>query len=118
MRLPWHALDYFIFSEVSRQLASITKGFSIDNTIDLLFPLKLGQLSCKSLEEAICLGSDLLNFNFSFYEARSGFDNKGIVPCLFNLKGKIIPTHHIDDIWEDCENELEIQRREMSKLSL
>ena len=107
MRLLRHAFDCFILAEVSRQLVSIIKSFSIDNITYILFPLKPCQLSCKSLDEAMCLGSNLLKFNFGFYNARPDFDSKGIVPCLFNLKGKILPTHHIEDIQEDCEDELE-----------
>jgi hypothetical protein len=80
--------------------------------------LKLGQLSCKSLEDAICLGLDLVNFNFGFYDARLGFDNKEIVHCLFNPKEKFLPSCHIEDFWEDCVDELDVKRRELSRFSL
>jgi hypothetical protein len=83
-----------------------------------LFPLKLGHLSCKSLEDAFCLGSDLLNFNFGFYDSRTSFDSKGIIHCLFSPKEKFLPACHIEDIWEDCEDELEVKKRELSRLSL
>lgn len=59
LRLPRFSMDFFILVEICWQLVVVTKKFMLEDKLDSLLPMKLGNLSCKSLEDAMNIGSDL-----------------------------------------------------------
>ena len=42
------------------------------------------------------------------YQARTNFDNKGIIHSLFDSQAKITHIPIVEDFWEDCTDELEV----------
>ena len=71
--------------------------FSAKEASNIIFPLKLGKLTCGSMEDAKCISSDLVKFCFGTYQARPNFDNKGIMHSLFDSQVKITHVPTVED---------------------
>ena len=77
LRLPKFALECFILVKVCHQLAIVTMKFLPEDQKDRLFLVRIGNLSCKNLEDVVNVGIDLCAFDIKFYRVGQGFDNKG-----------------------------------------
>ena len=67
LRLPRFSPDSFILAKVLHQLALVTIKFLPKEKQDSLFPVRIGNLSCKNLEDVMNIGTDLCAFDFKFY---------------------------------------------------
>lgn len=67
---------------------------------------------------ASMIESNLINFNLGLYQGRRDFDSKGFATKVLGLKGQspIVPC--LEDLWEDCNNEREVVKRDHSRLTL
>ena len=50
--LPKFVVECFVLVEVARQLIGVKNKFSIEEASNVIFPLKLGKLTCRSMEDA------------------------------------------------------------------
>lgn len=82
--------------------------FSVEEACDIIFLLKLGKLTCGSIEYEKCISSDLVKFGFGTYQARPCFDNKGNIHSLFDTQVKITHVPSMEYFWRDCTDELEV----------
>ena len=92
--------------------------FLVEEACDVIFPLKLSKLTCRNMEDATCISSNLVKLSFGFYPARPNFDNKEIIHSLFDPHAKFLHVPNVEDFWEDCADELEERRRESSRFSI
>lgn len=68
------------------------------------------------MSDALSIGANLRNFNFSLYPERKGFDNKGFSRSLGLMP--YLPMPQLEDFWEDCTDEFEIFKRGNMRLVL
>lgn len=81
-KLPHFCSNCFVLAKICRQLTSVIKKAQPRDKWEGHFPIQLGVLSCSSIYDALSIGADLRNFNFSLYLERKGFDNKGFSRSL------------------------------------
>ena len=72
--------------------------------------MRIGNLSCKNLEDVINVGTDLCSFDFKPYQAKHVFSNKGFVGGVLEVGDHFSPIPHLEDYWEDHLIEREFQR--------
>lgn len=108
-KIPHFCSDCFVLAEVCRQLATVIKKAQPRDRWEDHFPIQLGTLSCSSMSDALSIGADLKNLNFSLYHKRKGFDNKGFSRSLGLMSYLRIPQ--LEVFWEDCNDELEVFKR-------
>ena len=65
--LPKFSLHCFVLEKVAQKLVIVINKFLAKDACDIIFPLKLGKLTCKSMEDAKCISSDLVKFGFGSY---------------------------------------------------
>lgn len=103
---------------MSQQLVIVIKKNYVEEASDVIFPLKLGKLTYRSMDNSICISSDLVNFNFGFYHSRHDFDSEGIFYSLFGTHINFLLVHDVEYFWEDCADELEVWKRESSRFTI
>ena len=67
---------------------------------------------------ASLIGSNLLNFNFGSYQGRRNFDNKWFTTKILGLKGQSSTVPQLEDLWQDCNDEEEVIKRDHLRLTL
>ena len=83
-----------------------------------MFPIKKGSIAFKTMINALAIGSDMLNLNLGFYHERRSFDNKNFAKLVLSLGDQMQLLPHIEELWEDCNNECEVMRRCHSRLTI
>lgn len=115
-KLPHFSSDCFLLVEICRNLTSVIKKVQPKDKWEGHFPIQLGVLSCNSISDALSIGADLKNFNFSLYPERKGFYNKGFSRSLGLMP--YLPIPQLEDFWKDCSNELKVFKRGNMKMVL
>ena len=64
VKLPCYALDCLVLVEVCRQLFLLIKDNLPQENWELVFPIKLGSLTCSNMINASIIGSNLFGFSF------------------------------------------------------
>lgn len=118
VRLPRYALDCFILAELCRQLSAVIKDNLPQDKWETVFPIKLHSLVCNNMNDVSIIGSNLLGFNLGFYRSRRNFDSKGYAALTLGLEINSTVAPQLEDLWEDCENEEEVLKKDHSRLTL
>lgn len=67
---------------------------------------------------ASIIGSNLLSFNLGSYHGRRNFDSKNFMTKVLGLKGQSPIVPYLEDLWQDCNHEHEVIRKDHSRLTL
>ena len=82
-----------------------------------IFPIRLGHLACNNMITSSMIESNLLNFNLRFCQGMRDFDRKYFVAKVLSLKGQSPIVPHLEDLWEDCNDEKEVVKKEPFKIN-
>lgn len=117
-KLPRYTLDSYVLLEVCRQLAHVDKKLGMKSESGAIFPIGLGYYSCKTTSDALNLQVQLKKMKLQPYVARQGFDSKGYAIKHLNVDVNFSHIPQLEDYWEDCCDEFEVQRRLWSRFTL